>query len=109
MVESAVTIPLEQQINGVQGMRYICVDQLERRHQRDYHLPFQTGYDLDIAAVDVQNRVSALLRAVCRQAVTSTGVTITKANSNFVFAAAFYSPDRSLFQFVYQQLSSMSM
>ena len=32
-------------------------------------------------------------RAACPQAVNNTGITITKANSNFVFAAAFFSPD----------------
>src|SRR5260370_29384900 len=56
---------------------------------------FQTGYDLNIAAVDVQNRVASAqgrLPAV----VNNTGITITKANSNFVFAAGFVSPDHSL-------------
>src|ERR1700759_3571369 len=56
---------------------------------------FNTGYDLNIAAVDVQNRVSSAqgrLPAV----VNNTGITITKANSNFVFAAGFVSPDKSL-------------
>src|ERR1700753_3965245 len=50
---------------------------------------FQTGYDLDIAAVDVQNRVSSA-QGVLPQTVKNTGVTITKANPNFVFAAGFY-------------------
>src|ERR1700733_9118306 len=52
---------------------------------------FRTDYDLNIAAVDVQNRVSAA-QGRLPQAVTSTGITISKANSNFVFAAAFISP-----------------
>ncbi len=58
---------------------------------------FQTGYDLNIAAVDVQNRVASAqgrLPAV----VNNTGITITKASSNFVFAAGFLSPDHSLSQ-----------
>ncbi len=58
---------------------------------------FQTGYDLNIAAVDVQNRVASVqgrLPAV----VNNTGITITKANSNFVLAAGFISPDHSLSQ-----------
>ncbi|HWF46772.1 MAG TPA: efflux RND transporter permease subunit, partial [Bryobacteraceae bacterium] len=55
---------------------------------------FQTGYDLNIAAVDVQNRVASA-QGRLPQAVTSTGVTITKANSNFVFAAAFISPHKT--------------
>jgi HAE1 family hydrophobic/amphiphilic exporter-1 len=91
VVESAVTIPLEQQINGVQGMRYISSTS-SNDGTSTITTTFQTGYDLDIAAVDVQNRVSSA-QGRLPQAVTSTGVTITKANSNFVFAAAFYSPD----------------
>ena len=91
VVESAVTIPLEQQINGVQGMRYISSTS-SNDGSSAITTTFQTGYSLDIAAVDVQNRVSAA-QGRLPQAVTSTGVTITKANSNFVFGAAFFSPD----------------
>ncbi len=90
-VESAVTIPLEQQINGVQGMRYISSTS-SNDGTSSITTTFQTGYSLDIAAVDVQNRVSAATGRL-PQAVNNTGITITKANSNFVFAAAFYSPD----------------
>ena len=101
-VESAVTIPLEQQINGVQGMRYISSTS-SNDGTSSITTTFQTGYSLDIAAVDVQNRVSAATGRL-PQVVNNTGITITKANSNFVFAAAFYSPDSSLFRPLYQQL-----
>jgi HAE1 family hydrophobic/amphiphilic exporter-1 len=90
-VESAVTIPLEQQINGVQGMRYISSTS-SNDGSSVISTTFQTGYSLDIAAVDVQNRVSAAVGRL-PQVVNNTGITITKANSNFVFAAAFFSPD----------------
>ncbi len=36
VVESAVTTPLEQVINGVEGMAYIDVDQRQRRHQHHH-------------------------------------------------------------------------
>jgi HAE1 family hydrophobic/amphiphilic exporter-1 len=90
-VESAVTIPLEQQINGVQGMRYISSTS-SNDGTSSITTTFQTGYSLDIAAVDVQNRVSAATGRL-PQVVNNTGITITKANSNFVFGAAFFSPD----------------
>src|ERR1700729_2790338 len=90
-VESAVTIPLEQQINGVQGMHYISSTS-SNDGTSSILTTFQTGYSLDIAAVDVQNRVSAATGRL-PAAVNNTGVTITKTNANFVFAAAFYSPD----------------
>jgi hydrophobic/amphiphilic exporter-1 (mainly G- bacteria), HAE1 family len=90
-VESAVTIPLEQQINGVQGMRYISSTS-SNDGTSAITTTFQTGYSLDIAAVDVQNRVSSATGRL-PQVVNNTGITILKANSNFVFGAAFFSPD----------------
>ncbi len=93
-VESAVTIILEQSINGVEGMRYMSSTS-SNDGTSAITVTFQTGYDLNIAAVDVQNRVASVqgrLPAV----VNNTGITITKANSNFVLAAGFISPDKSL-------------
>ncbi len=93
VVESAVTIPLEEQINGVEGMRYITSSSTNDGAST-ITTTFQTGYDLNIAAVDVQNRVASA-QGQLPAAVNSTGITITKANSNFVFAAAFISPHNS--------------
>jgi len=94
VVESAVTIPLEQQINGVEGMHYITSTS-SNDGTSTINVTFRTGYDLNIAAVDVQNRV-ATAQGRLPQEIKNTGVTITKANPNFVFAAGFYSPDNSL-------------
>jgi len=87
-VESAVTIPLEEAINGVPGMRYIQSTSANDGTSA-ITTTFNTGYDLDVAAVDVQNRVtsaSGLLPAEVNQ----TGITVSKANSNFVFGAGIY-------------------
>jgi len=89
VVESAVTIPLEESINGVEGMRYLTSTS-GNDGSSQITITFQTGYDLNIAAVDVQNRVASAQGRLPAE-VNSTGVTITKANSNFVFAAGFYS------------------
>jgi len=94
VVESAVTIPLEQQINGVEGMHYITSTS-SNDGTSAINVVFRTGYDLNIAAVDVQNRV-ATAQGRLPQEIKNTGITITKANPNFVFAAGFYSPDNSL-------------
>jgi HAE1 family hydrophobic/amphiphilic exporter-1 len=93
-VESAVTTILEQSINGVEGMRYISSTS-SNDGTSAITITFQTGYNLDIAAVDVQNRVASVqgrLPAV----VNNTGISITKANANFVLAIGFVSPDHSL-------------
>jgi hydrophobic/amphiphilic exporter-1 (mainly G- bacteria), HAE1 family len=91
VVESAVTVPLEEQINGVEGMTYIS-SASSNDGSSTITTTFNTGYDLNIAAVDVQNRVASA-QGRLPQEVKNTGVTITKANSNFVFGAAFLSKD----------------
>jgi HAE1 family hydrophobic/amphiphilic exporter-1 len=96
VVESAVTTILEQAINGVEGMRYISSTS-SNDGTSAITVTFDTGYDLDIAAVDVQNRVASA-QGRLPAAVNNTGISITKANSNFVLAAGFYSPDHSLSQ-----------
>ncbi|AEU38260.1 efflux RND transporter permease subunit [Granulicella mallensis] len=88
-VEHDVTTPLEESINGVEGMRYITSSS-SNDGSSTITITFQTGYDINIAAVDVQNRVSSA-QGLLPQAVKNTGVTITKSNPNFVFAAGFYS------------------
>src|SRR6185437_14506456 len=90
-VEQAVTIPLEEAINGVEGMRYISSSSTNSGVST-ITVTFQTGYNLDIAAVDVQNRVAST-QGKLPAAVNATGVTVTKANTNFVFGAGFYTLD----------------
>jgi hydrophobic/amphiphilic exporter-1 (mainly G- bacteria), HAE1 family len=90
-VEKAVTIPLEEAINGVEGMRYIS-SASTNNGTSSITATFRTGYSLDIAAVDVQNRVASVTGRL-PAAVNATGVTISKANSNFVFGAGFFTRD----------------
>ena len=90
-VEKAVTIPLEEAINGVAGMRYISSSSTNSGNS-SITATFNTGYDLDIAAVDVQNRVASV-QGRLPAAVNATGISITKSNSNFVFGAGFYTED----------------
>ena len=94
IVEAAVTTPLEQAINGVEGMRYISSVSANDGTSA-ITVTFNTGYDLDIAAVDVQNRVSSASGRL-PATVNNTGITITKANFNFVLVTGFISPDHSL-------------
>jgi HAE1 family hydrophobic/amphiphilic exporter-1 len=90
-VEKAVTIPLEEAINGVEGMRYISSSSTNSGTS-SIGVTFQTGYDLDIAAVDVQNRVASA-QGRLPAAVNATGISITKSNFNFVLGAGFYTLD----------------
>jgi len=93
-VESAVTRPLEEAINGVPGMRYIQSTSANDGSSA-ITTTFNTGYDLDVAAVDVQNRVSSASGLLPAE-VNQTGITVSKANSNFVFGAGLYSENGQL-------------
>jgi HAE1 family hydrophobic/amphiphilic exporter-1 len=93
-VESAVTTILEQSINGVEGMRYMSSTS-SNDGTSAITVTFNTDYDLNIAAVDVQNRVASV-QGRLPSVVNNTGVTITKSNPNFVLAVGFISPDKSL-------------
>ncbi len=90
-VEKAVTIPLEESINGVEGMRYISSSSTNSGSS-SITTTFATGYNLSTAAVDVQNRVASV-EGRLPAAVNATGITITKSRSNFVFGAGFFTRD----------------
>lgn len=88
-VESAVTIPLEQAINGVPGMRYISSSS-GNDGSSQITVTFESTRDVDLAAVDVQNRVNQTLGRLPNE-VKNTGIIITKQFSGFVLAAGMYS------------------
>ena len=90
-VESAVTIPLEQSINGVEGMKYITSTS-GNDGSSSVTVTFDVSRNVDLASVDVQNRVNQALGRL-PNAVKNTGVIITKQVGGFVFGAGVYSPD----------------
>jgi HAE1 family hydrophobic/amphiphilic exporter-1 len=90
-VEKAVTIPLEESINGVEGMRYTDSASTNTGSSQ-IDVVFKTGYDLSIAAVDVQNRVASA-QGRLPAAVNSTGITLSKSGAGFVFGAGVFARD----------------
>jgi HAE1 family hydrophobic/amphiphilic exporter-1 len=88
-VESAVTIPLEQAINGVPGMKYITSTS-GNDGSSQIVVVFDITRDPDLAAVDVQNRVNQALGRMPNE-VKNTGIIIQKQLSGFVFGAGIYS------------------
>jgi len=88
-VESSVTTILEEAINGVEGMRYMTSSS-GNDGSCSINITFELTRPLDLAAVDVQNRVQGVLGRLPDE-VKSTGVTINKVSTSFVMAAGFYS------------------
>ena len=87
-VESAVTVPLEQAINGVQGMKYITSTS-GNDGTSSIVVTFDISRDVDLAAVDVQNRVNQALGRLPNE-VKNTGIFVNKQASGFVFGAGVY-------------------
>jgi HAE1 family hydrophobic/amphiphilic exporter-1 len=87
-VESAVTTPLEQAINGVEGMLYMSSSSTNSGFA-SINVTFDITRDQDLAQVDVQNRVAQALGRLPTE-VRALGVTVNKQQTGFVMAAGVY-------------------
>ena len=91
VVENTVTTVLERQINGVKGMKYMSSISAEDG-SCTITITFEQGYDIDIAAVDVLNRVS-VAEPQLPQLVQQTGIAVNKQSSNFLLGMAIFSEE----------------
>ncbi|MFY9842580.1 MAG: efflux RND transporter permease subunit [Terriglobales bacterium] len=90
-VEAAVTTPLEQQINGAEGMKYITSSSTNDGVST-VTATFDITRDPDLATVDIENRVNTASGRL-PAAVKQIGITVAKTSQNFVFGGAVFSPD----------------
>lgn len=90
-VLNSVVAPLEEQINGVEGMTYIT-STASNSGRAQIQVFFELGTDPDIAAVNVQNRVSQA-SSLLPQEVTQTGVTVQKQQTSRLLIFTLYSPE----------------
>ena len=93
VVAATVVAPLEQQINGVENMIYMTSNSTgDGRFQIDVTL--ELGTNLDIAQVQVQNRV-AIAQPRIPADVRNIGVTTAKSTPDLMMVVHLYSPDKS--------------
>jgi hydrophobic/amphiphilic exporter-1 (mainly G- bacteria), HAE1 family len=90
----AVVIPLERAINGVPGMKYIASD-AGNDGEASIQVVFQLGTDPNIASVNIQNRVAAVINKL-PPIVVREGVKITREESNMLMYINLYSKDPGL-------------
>ena len=89
VVESAVTQPIEQAINGVEGMQYMTSSS-SSSGSSTVTVTFGVDRDIDIAAVDVQNRISQVEGRLPNE-VKQVGISVMKSGQSFVLAAGVFS------------------
>jgi HAE1 family hydrophobic/amphiphilic exporter-1 len=89
-VEQTVATPIEEQVNGTPGMEYMQSNSTNNGLMQ-MNVTFKIGTDIDVAALDVQNRVSIatpLLPAV----VSRLGLTVRAVNPSMLMMVAIYAP-----------------
>lgn len=86
-VLNSVIIPIEEQINGVEGMKYITSTASNGR--ASISVFFEQGIDPDIAAVNVQNRVSRAAPLLPQEVTQSGVVTNKQQSSSLMFLSVF--------------------
>jgi hydrophobe/amphiphile efflux-1 (HAE1) family protein len=92
-VAETVVAPIEQQINGVEGMLYISSNSTSDG-RFSIAVTFDLGTNLDTAQVQVQNRVGIAQPRLPVQ-VQQVGVTVTKASPDILMVVSLFSPDKS--------------
>ena len=89
-VEQTVTTPIETQINGTPGMAYMSSNSTSTG-QVSTNVTFEVGTDIDIATLDVQNRIS-IAEPRLPEEVRRLGLTVRKRNPTVMMVVVFYSP-----------------
>ena len=93
VVAATVVTPLEQQINGVENMLYITSNSTGDG-RFTIAVTFELGTNLDIAQVQVQNRV-AIAQPRLPADVRNIGVTVAKSSPDLMMVVHLFSPDKS--------------
>lgn len=93
-IENTVTQVIEQQLNGMDGLRYINSTS-SSNGSVSIEVNFNQGVDANIAQVQVQNKLQTATASL-PETVQRQGITIKKSGASFLQVIAFYSPDSSL-------------
>src|SRR3978361_1614795 len=92
VVLKSVIVPLEEQINGVENMTYMT-SSASNDGSASITVNFKVGTNPDLAAVNVQNRVSRAA-SLLPQVVTEAGVTVQKSQSSRLIIFSLYSENK---------------
>lgn len=107
VVMNSVIVPLEEQINGVEHMTYMT-STASNDGTATITVFFEQGTDPDLAAVNVQNRVSKATSLLPAE-VTKAGVTTSKKQSSMVMVFAISSTNKAFDQTFLQNYASINL
>src|ERR1700710_1563340 len=89
-VEQTVATPIEEQVNGTPGMEYMQSNSTNNGLMQ-MNVTFKIGTDIDVAALDVQNRVS-IATPLLPAAASRLGLTVRAVNPSMLMMVAIYAP-----------------
>lgn len=107
VVLNSVVVPLEEQINGVENMTYMT-SSATNNGTATIQIYFEQGTDPDLAAVNVQNRVSRAT-SLLPQEVTQSGVTTSKQQSDNILIFALYSESEDFDEVFVQNYAEINL
>ncbi|MEX0350751.1 MAG: efflux RND transporter permease subunit [Paracoccaceae bacterium] len=93
LIQEAVATPIEEQVNGVDGMLYMSSGS-SNSGTYELTVTFEIGTDPDIASIDVQNRI-ALAEPVLPSSVIQQGINVSKRSGGMMMVINLTSPDGS--------------
>ena len=97
-IAQTVAVPIEAQVNGVEGMLYLSSNCSDGSYTLT--VTFENGTNLDQAAVDVQNRISQV-QGTLPEAVTQQGLSVNKQSSNDVLFCMLTADDPERYDALY--------
>jgi HAE1 family hydrophobic/amphiphilic exporter-1 len=89
-VEQTVATPIEEQVNGSPGMEYMQSNSTNNGAMQ-LNVTFKIGTNIDVAALDVQNRVS-IATPLLPSAASRLGLTVRAVNPSMLMMVAIYAP-----------------
>ncbi|QSB28961.1 efflux RND transporter permease subunit [Flavobacterium sp. CLA17] len=107
VVLKSIVIPLEEQINGVENMTYMT-SSATNDGNASIKIFFKVGTNPDLAAVNVQNRVSRATSLLPVE-VTQAGVTVTKSQSSNLLIFSLYSDNKAYDQTFLQNYAKINL